>query len=160
MTLPNINERATAPHEPVEFHGSDQDLPSRVPGQNLDQGSPSGRHLAQDPLNAADDDDDYNPDDYEYVRIGGKLRAVRKADIQDEPETATQAVPKTAMVEVVDPHFYVWLANGTVIRVKQSDLPAPAGTNAPFGHWQQEDSVFQIVNVVPVEDKVKGEPNA
>lgn len=97
-------------------------------------------------------------DDYEFVRLpNGVIHPVLKSSIQEVPETATQAIPKTALVEVVDPHFYVWLANGDVIRVKQSDLPATAGTNAQFGHWQIENKVFQIVNVVPVEDIVKGD---
>jgi hypothetical protein len=95
---------------------------------------------------------------FEYVRLpNGSIHAVRKADIQEVPETATQPVPKTAMAEVVDPHFYVWLADGNVIRVKQSDLPVPAGTNAQYGHWQIDDKVFLIVNVVPVEDIAKGD---
>jgi len=146
----------------------DQDLPARVPGQELDQGSSFGRHEAQDPLNervddarpvdvASNDDDDFNPDDFVYVNVGGKVRAIPKASVEDEPETATQNIPKAAMVEVVDPHFYAWLANGEVIRVKQSDLPAAAGASAPFGHWQVDNKVFQIVNVYPVEDIVKGD---
>jgi hypothetical protein len=101
------------------------------------------------------------PDEYaagfEYVRLpNGTVVAVPKGDVQEVPETATQAMPKAALVEVVDPHFYVWLANGDVIRVKQSDLPAPAGNSAQFGHWQIDDKVFLVVNVVPVEDIVKG----
>lgn len=94
---------------------------------------------------------------FEYVRLpNGTVVAVPKGNIQEVPATATQDAPPAVLVEVVDPHFYVWLANGDVIRVKQSDLPAPAGTNAQFGHWQIEGKVFLIVNVVPVEDNVKG----
>jgi len=155
MTLPNIDD--TRRNEPVPAPVF-SDLPARTPGETagetLDQGSSGGRHF-QDPL--ADDADDFNADDFEYVRINGVVRAIPKSSVADEPETATQNVPKAAMAEVVDPHFYVWLANGEVIRVKQSDLPAPAGTNAAYGHWQIDDKVFQIVNVYPVEDIVKGE---
>lgn len=139
-----------------------QALPPPVPGERLDpqdplvppapaQDHPSGK---DSPVVAGDADDD---DLYEYVRVGGKVRAVLKSSIVDEPETATQAVPKAAMVEVVDPHFYVHLADGKVIRVKQSDLPASAGTNAGYGHWQIDDKVFVIIGVYPVEDIVKGE---
>jgi len=119
--------------------------------------------LPLDPTAAADilaDEPEPTPptDDYDFVRLpGGKVVAVPKSAIHDEPETTTQAIPKTAMAAVVDPHFYVWLADGKVVRVKQSDLPTPAGTNAAFGHWQIDDKVYQIVNIVPVEDIVKGE---
>lgn len=102
-------------------------------------------------------EDEFNADDFEYVRVGGVVRAIPKTAVHDEPETATQAIPKAAMVEVVDPHFYVWLADGNVIRVKQSDLPAPAGTNALNGHWQIDNKVFLIVGIYPVEDIVKGD---
>jgi len=146
---------------------SEQDRLASGAGQQHDQGSSSGRRLDQDPQNepytgpasihTVDGIDDFNADDYEYVRIGGVVRAIPKKSVADEPETVTQAIPKSAMTEVVDPHFYVWLADGNVIRVKQSDLPTPAGTNAAYGHWQIENKVFQIVNVVPVEDLVKGE---
>ena len=154
MTLPNIhdNDRDAVPVPAPR----EQDLPQRVPGQELDQGSSSGRRLDQDPLNAGDDDDI----EYTYVRLpNGSIRAVPKADIEDVPETATQTVPKAAMVEVEDPHFYAWLANGDVIRVKQSDLPPAAGADAQYGFWQIDDKVFQIVNVFPVESKVKGSAN-
>jgi hypothetical protein len=128
---------------------SDDDLPVRVPGEA------EGLDAAHADDSA--DVDDFNADDFEYVRINGVVRAIPKASVADEPETATQAIPKSALVEVVDPHFYVWLADGNVIRVKQSDLPTPAGTNAAYGHWQIDNKVYQIVNVVPVEDNVKGD---
>jgi hypothetical protein len=141
--------------EPVDFladhSASGHDLPAREAGR------PFHDQLAGNASNDKALDDDFNADDFEYVRINGVVRAIPKASVADEPETATQAVPKSATVEVVDPHFYVWLADGNVIRVKQSDLPATAGTNAAFGHWQIENKVFQIVIVVPVEDLVKGD---
>lgn len=91
-------------------------------------------------------------EDFDFVRLpDGQIIAVPKGDVHEAPATMTQNVPATALVEVVDPHNYVWLANGDVIRVKESDLPAPAGTNAPFGYWQLDDKVFLVVNVVPVE---------
>jgi len=137
------NQKAEPAPTPFTFDG--EDLPVREPGMTPD-------------LDASyADEDDFNADDFEYVRINGVVRAIPKASVADEPETATQAVPKSATVEVVDPHFYVWLADGNVIRVKQSDLPTTAGTNAAFGHWQIENKVFQIVIVVPVEDLVKGD---
>lgn len=126
-------------------------IPAEVPAQLQDHDSAGGAA-------ASTDIDDFNADDFEYVRIDGKVRAIPKAKVSDEPETATQSVPKAAMVPVEDPHYYVWLADGKVIRVKESDLPAVnAGTNAPYGHWQIDDKVYVIVNVVPVESVVKGE---
>jgi hypothetical protein len=122
--------------------------------------SPEAKALVAETFEGVTPPDD-SQDDYaagfEYVRLpNGTVVAVPKGDVQEVPETATQAMPKAATIEVVDPHFYVWLANGEVIRVKQSDLPAPAGTNAQFGHWQIDGKVFLVVNVVPVEDNVKG----
>lgn len=117
-------------------------------GQPHDQGSSGGRHLAQDPSN--------DVDDYTFVRLpNGSVVPVLKADIHDVPETATQTVPAAALVPVEDPHFYVWLANGEVIRVKQSDLPPAAGANAHYGYWRIGDKLYSIVNVVPVEQTVK-----
>lgn len=123
-------------------------VPAEVPAQDQD-------HDSAGDAAASNDIDDFNPDDFEYVRIDGVVRAIPKASVQEQPETATQPALKAAMVEVIDPHFYVWLADGKVIRVKQSDLPAPAGSNAQYGHWQIDNKVFLIVNVVPVEDIVK-----
>jgi hypothetical protein len=157
--LPPVNE----PFRPLAVETTEHDLSGVIAGQQHDQGSSSGRHFVQDPLNetaiapADADADEFNPDDYDYVRIGGKVRAIPKASVQDEPETATQNIPATQMVAVKDPHFYVHLADGNVIRVKESDLPAAAGTNAAFGHWQIDAKVFQIIGVYPLEDIVKGE---
>jgi len=156
--LPPVNEPFKLPAADT----TEQDLSGVTAGQQHDQDASSGRHFAQDQLDSpaiapADDSDTYNPDDYEYVRIGGKVRAIPKNVVQDEPETATQNIPATQMVAVKDPHFYVHLADGNVIRVKESDLPAAAGTNAAFGHWQIDAKVFQIIGVYPVEDIVKGE---
>lgn len=140
---------ATQPHTPAfsAAHDTSQDRVEAQPAE-----APAKINLADDKA----DDDDFNADDYEYVRVGGVVRAIPKSSVQDEPETATQSVPKTETKPVEDPHFYVWLANGEVIRVKESDLPTPAGTNATYGHWQVGDKVYVIVNIVPVETIVKG----
>ena len=98
--------------------------------------------------------------EYEFVRMpDGSIQAVAKADIKDVSEiaTATQNIAATAAPVKVDQHFYVWLADGSVVRVKESDLPVAAGTNATLGHWQRDNSVYQIVGVYPVEDIVKGD---
>lgn len=131
MTLPNID---------------DSNEPATTEPQDQLSGRPTQDQLAERS----------NVDDFEFVRLpDGSIRAVPKADIREVPETATQDAPATVMVPVEDPHFYVWLANGDVIRVKESDLPGSAGTNAAHGHWQKDGNVYLIVAVYPVEDKVK-----
>lgn len=52
------------------------------------------------------------------------------------------------------PQSYVWLANGTVKRCYNEDLPATGGGD--FGHWNEGDKVHTIVAVYPVEETVKG----
>lgn len=98
--------------------------------------------------------------EYEFVRMpDGSVQAVAKSDIHqiDEIATATQNITATPEAPKVEAHFYVWLADGSVERVKESDLPTTAGTNAVNGHWQREDKVYLIVGVYPVEDIVKGD---
>ena len=103
------------------------------------------------------------PEDvYTFVEMpDGSVRAVRKSEIQkvSEIETATQNITATPEVPKVEAQFYVWLADGSVVRVKESDLPVPAGTNAVNGHWQRDKNVYLIVGVYPVEDIVKGDNN-
>lgn len=94
-----------------------------------------------------------------FVRTpDGQVHAVPAKDIVDVPATSVSDAPKqSAVAAVAEPQFYVWLANGDVVRVKESDLPAAnAGTNAVFGHWQIGDKVYTIVAIYPVEDVVKG----
>ena len=96
-----------------------------------------------------------NPDDYEYVRLpNGMIHAVRKDSIRDVHETSTQDTVVTEQKAKEEDHFYVHLADGSVERVKESDLPTPAGTNAMNGHWQRDGKVYQVIGVYPVEDTV------
>jgi len=46
---------------------------------------------------------------------------------------------------------YVWLADGTVLRVENENIPQ--GGHQTLGHWQRKDKVYQIVGVYPVEEK-------
>jgi len=46
---------------------------------------------------------------------------------------------------------YVWLADGSVLRVENEDLPP--GGHQSLGHWQRGDKVYQVVGVYPVEEK-------
>lgn len=96
------------------------------------------------------------PEQFVFVQMpDGSVRAVSKSEIQ-VPSTSTQDSPTPTMVEKVEEHFYVHLANGDVIRVKESDLPVGSGTNAPLGHWQRGKSVFLVTGIYPVESTVEG----
>ena len=66
---------------------------------------------------------------------------------------ATQDKPTPPEVNLPDAatQSYVWLADGTVLRVKNEDLPQ--GGHLTMGHWQRGDKVFQIVAIYPVEEK-------
>lgn len=99
--------------------------------------------------------------DYTYVRMpDGSIQAVLTSAIVDathgdgQVPTAVSDAPKPSAKPAVEAQFYVWLANGDVKRVKESDLPGVGGTNAIFGHWQEGNKVFTVVGVYPVEDVV------
>ena len=100
-------------------------------------------------------------DDYVVVRLpDGTLRAFPKEDIQDASEApATAKQNLTAQADVIAPvaQFYVHLADGSVERVSEPDLPAGSGTNASQGFWQRDGNVFQVIGIYPVEDIAKGE---
>lgn len=93
-----------------------------------------------------------------YVRLpDGSVQAVNPADVQEAPATSKQDGPGTPTEQAKpEAEFYVHLADGSVKRVKESDLPGGVGTNAPSGHWQEGNKVFQVIGVYPVEDIVKG----
>jgi hypothetical protein len=114
-----------------------------------------------DPINPDDGAiDSAKPDPsslYDFVRLpDGSVHAVPKGQVHEAPATETQNIPAATMVELPEQQFYVHLADGSVVRVKQKDLPATGGTNATFGHWQREDKVYLVIGVYPVEDIVKG----
>jgi len=64
---------------------------------------------------------------------------------QDKPTPREKNVPDAAT------QSYVWLADGSVLRVKNDDLPQPGHQH--LGHWQRGDKVYQIVGIYPVEEK-------
>lgn len=93
-------------------------------------------------------------DDYVFVEMpDGSVRAVLKTDVK---QTYKSEAPVAEMVEVEEAEFYVHLANGEVVRVKESDLPASAGTNATDGFWQKDGNVYLVIAVYPVEHKAEG----
>lgn len=63
----------------------------------------------------------------------------------DNPPPPEENVPDSAT------QSYVWLADGSVLRVMNEDLPQ--GGHQTLGHWQRGDKVFLIVAIYPVEDK-------
>lgn len=81
-----------------------------------------------------------------------KVSTGRKA-APSEP-TKSEA-PARKVAEEEKPQSYVWLANGEVVRAYDEDLPGAAGAAHPFGFWQKDGSVYQIVGVYPTEDKAE-----
>ena len=93
---------------------------------------------------------------YTYVRLpSGEVRAIPNDEIRDATVTAKSDAAKADNTPEKEDEFYVHLANGDVERVKESDLPPSAGTNAVYGFWQRGMTVFQIVAVYPVEIETK-----
>jgi len=64
---------------------------------------------------------------------------------------ATQDKPEPVVDDTAADESYVWLADGSVLRVANADVPQ--GGHLTLGHWQRGDKVFQVVAVYPVEDK-------
>lgn len=81
----------------------------------------------------------------------GQLVNTGRSSAATEPtksEAKTREVP-----EEVKPQFYVWLANGEVLRAYEEDLPGASGLHNPHGHWEKDGNVYQVVAVYPVEEK-------
>jgi hypothetical protein len=93
------------------------------------------------------------PVDYVYVEMpDGTYKAVPRSEVT--PRTSTQDSPAVVANKEPEAEYYVWLADGSVERVKESDLPSGHGSNNPFGHWQRKDKVLSVVGVYPVETTV------
>ena len=87
-------------------------------------------------------------DEYAYVQMpDGSYRAIRKADIQ----RINNITDATGKPEIPVQDVYVWLADGSVERVSEDELPGAAGTNAAHGHYVRDGHTFLIVAVYPVE---------
>lgn len=70
-------------------------------------------------------------------------------------QTSKSEVRTQSVIEEATPQSYVWLPNGAVLLVDDVDLPAPAGNQTPFGHWEMDGKVFDIVAVYPCEFTIK-----
>jgi len=77
----------------------------------------------------------------------GRRAPTTEAVKQDRPE------PKST--EDDKPQSYVWLTDGSVVRVNDEDLPGASGAQNPLGHWQRGNNVYEVVGVYPVESVVK-----
>lgn len=91
--------------------------------------------------------------DKEKEAVKGNASEEMKRDTAPTEES-TSDTPKAKEEKDTEPRFYVWLANGSVVKCKKSDLPMGSG-DAPNGHWQKGKNVFLIVGVYPVEDTVE-----
>ena|ERR1700733_12598666 len=90
-------------------------------------------------------------------------------DVQpsNEPQQITREAPSTEPVKQdrpepkedpnAVPQSYVWLADGSVLRVNNEDLPGASGAANAHGHWQRGNKVYEIVGIHPVEDVVEVE---
>lgn len=98
--------------------------------------------------------DTFRFEDYEYWTFpDGSKWAVPKDAIRNssDPNATVQAPPAE------EPEVYLWLSDCTSVRVKQSQVPLSAGTNAPYGHYVKDGHTFLVVNVWPVEtENAKG----
>jgi len=85
--------------------------------------------------------------------------AKQDTSVAKAADVSAEAVKQDKPIATVDenavPQYYVHLANGTVLRVNEEDLPVRAGSNAANGHWQTGNKVYQVIGVYPVEDTVK-----
>lgn len=64
---------------------------------------------------------------------------------QDKPTVKAKDLPDAAT------QSYIWLADGSVLRVKNEDIPQAGHQH--LGHWQRGDKVYVIVGIYPVEEK-------
>lgn len=155
-TLPEYPDDDTALHKTTLIDDvppyNEGDLSGTKSGGQMGWGKPEAAQ-AETAVGTVDEDDEY-----EYVRVDGKVRAIRKDQINDAPVTSKQdASALTVAADVPELQFYVHLANGDVERVAESDLPVPAGTNHAQGIWTKDGKAYQVIGVYPVEDNVKGE---
>lgn len=66
-----------------------------------------------------------------------------------------QDAPVNKEKEVAEPQSYVHLADGTVLRVNDVDIPGSAGAGNPNGFWQRGNKVYHVIGVYPVETVVE-----
>jgi len=95
------------------------------------------------------------------VTMDDKQNPPAEPDVQEvkrdtAPSTLSkQDLPVSKEKEIAEPQSYVHLADGTVLRVNDTDIPASAGAGNPNGFWQRGNKVFHVVGVYPVETVVE-----
>jgi hypothetical protein len=90
------------------------------------------------------------PANHSVVRLAdGSLVVVANDEIKSL-NAAAAAQPEEPEAEA---EYYLWLADGSVERVKESEVPGHAGTNALHGYFKRDGSNFVIVGVYPTESK-------
>jgi hypothetical protein len=104
-----------------------------------------------DPPNATIKPEDQKPDETDKP----KVTEVPRENVS--PTTMSKPDAPKAKEEDQDnrPQSYVHLADGSVARCYDEDLPIPGGTGSPHGFWQRGDAVYVIVGIYPVESKVE-----
>lgn len=93
-----------------------------------------------------------SPEANEYVFVelpNGDIRAVHKSEIRKSLAGFGQEQTPVPLDE--DPEVYAHLANGDVVRLKTSELPGSAGTNAQHGFLEKDGNVHYVIGVYPVE---------
>ena len=93
------------------------------------------------------------PKDDEPKETTPKATEVSKSKATAEPVKQDRPEPKVQ--EEIKPQSYVWLADGSVLRVNDEDLPGASGAANPHGHWQTGNKVFEIVGIYPTESVVE-----
>jgi hypothetical protein len=70
--------------------------------------------------------------------------------------TSKQDLPEVKEDPNATPQSYVHLADGTVLRVDDEDIPDGGGNlGAPHGFWQRGNKVYQVIGVFPAESVVE-----
>jgi hypothetical protein len=126
----------------------------------------------QTPVDKVDAKKDATPDvkasspeessvDFVYVSNGdGTFDRVARSEVEarlaSRPATAKQSRQYEPEPIKEPDEFYVHLADGSVERVAEPDLPTVAGSNAPNGHWERDGKVYVVTAIYPAETVVEG----
>lgn len=93
-------------------------------------------------------------DDFILVKVGNAYEKMSRRDFDAamaRQDASTSTVPEKPEEEE---EFYLHLANGEAVRVKASQVPGRAGTNALNGHFVKDGYAHYVTGVYPVEGKV------
>jgi hypothetical protein len=69
-------------------------------------------------------------------------------------ELSVSDTPKPVVEENSEPQSYVHLADGSVMKCNDKDLPIGSGDSI-YGHWQRGNKVYSVIGVYPVEITLK-----